>query len=280
MAEANWLRNPKRVWLRRALFQVHLWSGLILGLIFVAVSVSGSVLIFWNDIEEWRHPELRQVEATGERLPLDKLYAAVSAEYPEAAFRSVVLPDGPESAVKFSLAQEGGPRGGSTVHVDPYTGKILGSLNSGGEARLWWHQFHGNLLLGRDGRLYNGYLAIVASLMCLTGVVIWWPGFGKIGRALIIGLNGGWKRINWDLHNVFGFVTMGLLFVTCITAFQFSFPSQFRTAVAWFSGEELAEGPGGPGGGGPPPATPRHADRPATEPPPGAPRRGPRRKRR
>ena len=45
--------------------------------------------------------------------------------------------------------------------------------------------------LGRDGRLYTGYLAIVTSLRCLTGLVIWRPGCGKIGRALIIELSGG-----------------------------------------------------------------------------------------
>ena len=34
----RWLQQPQRVWLRRALFQVHLWTGLILGLYVVVLS--------------------------------------------------------------------------------------------------------------------------------------------------------------------------------------------------------------------------------------------------
>ena len=41
----RWWRQPQRVWLRRAMFQVHLWTGLALGLYIVLLSVTGSVLV-------------------------------------------------------------------------------------------------------------------------------------------------------------------------------------------------------------------------------------------
>ena len=40
----QWARQPQNVWLRRALFQVHLWTGLAIGLYIVMLSVTGSVL--------------------------------------------------------------------------------------------------------------------------------------------------------------------------------------------------------------------------------------------
>ena len=35
----RWMRRPQNVWLRRALFQVHLWTGIAVGLYVVAISV-------------------------------------------------------------------------------------------------------------------------------------------------------------------------------------------------------------------------------------------------
>jgi len=46
----SWLRNPQKVWLRRALFQVHLWSGLAIGLYILMISVTGSVLVYRNEL--------------------------------------------------------------------------------------------------------------------------------------------------------------------------------------------------------------------------------------
>jgi len=46
----RWLRNPQKIWLRRALFQVHLWSGIGIGLYVLMISVTGSVLIYRNEL--------------------------------------------------------------------------------------------------------------------------------------------------------------------------------------------------------------------------------------
>jgi uncharacterized iron-regulated membrane protein len=46
----RWVRQPQRVWLRRAVFQVHLWSGISLGLYVVFISLTGSVLVYRNEL--------------------------------------------------------------------------------------------------------------------------------------------------------------------------------------------------------------------------------------
>ncbi len=54
--------SARRVsWLRRALFQVHLWTGLAVGLYAVAISVSGSILVYAPQLGEWAHRDLRAV---------------------------------------------------------------------------------------------------------------------------------------------------------------------------------------------------------------------------
>ena len=47
----RWMRQPQNVWLRRAMFQVHLWTGLAIGLYVVMLSVTGSVLVYRNELD-------------------------------------------------------------------------------------------------------------------------------------------------------------------------------------------------------------------------------------
>ena len=48
----QWYRRPQQIWLRRALFQLHLWTGIALGLYIFIVSISGSAVVFRNELYE------------------------------------------------------------------------------------------------------------------------------------------------------------------------------------------------------------------------------------
>ena len=48
----QWVRQPQALWLRRATFQVHLWIGIAIGLYVVVLSLSGSVLVFRDDLDD------------------------------------------------------------------------------------------------------------------------------------------------------------------------------------------------------------------------------------
>jgi uncharacterized iron-regulated membrane protein len=49
---ATWWRQPQRMRLRKALFQIHLWSGIGLGLYIFFISITGSVLVYRNELYE------------------------------------------------------------------------------------------------------------------------------------------------------------------------------------------------------------------------------------
>jgi uncharacterized iron-regulated membrane protein len=46
----RWLRQPQNTRLRKALFQIHLWSGVGIGLYVLFISVTGSVLVYRNEL--------------------------------------------------------------------------------------------------------------------------------------------------------------------------------------------------------------------------------------
>src|SRR5262249_21868666 len=77
VSKPTWLLRPQKTLLRRALFQVHLWSGLILGLYIVVVCVSGSALVFRNDIFDLFEKWIREGRATNQDFGIRAAYRAL-----------------------------------------------------------------------------------------------------------------------------------------------------------------------------------------------------------
>jgi uncharacterized iron-regulated membrane protein len=51
-AWARWLREPRSLAFRKGLFQIHLWSGLALGLYVFFISITGSILVYRNELQQ------------------------------------------------------------------------------------------------------------------------------------------------------------------------------------------------------------------------------------
>lgn len=46
----QWLEHPEKSWLRNAFFQIHLWVGVGLSAYIFVMSVSGSVIVYRNEL--------------------------------------------------------------------------------------------------------------------------------------------------------------------------------------------------------------------------------------
>src|SRR5580704_15451361 len=86
----RWLRQPQTVWLRKATFQLHLWSGIALGLYVLMVSVTGSVLVYRNELYRAATPEPIVSKGSGPRLTDEQLAAAARLLYPDYRVVKVV----------------------------------------------------------------------------------------------------------------------------------------------------------------------------------------------
>lgn len=53
----RWTWQPQTTWLRKAAFQVHMWSGVGVGLYVLLVSVTGSVLVYRNELYRATAPD-------------------------------------------------------------------------------------------------------------------------------------------------------------------------------------------------------------------------------
>jgi uncharacterized iron-regulated membrane protein len=222
----RWVRQPQRIWLRRALFQVHLWTGIAVGLYIFLISLTGSVLVYRNELFRAATPEPIISTGPGPRLTNDQLAAAARQSYPGYRVVRITRPIDPDQAADVWLS-----RGESIQRrlFDVRSGRDVGPSVPLG---IWLVSklldLHDNLLAGPTGRKVNGVGAIAILAVALTGLVIWWPGSKTWRRSLTVRRGVGWKRWTWHLHSMIGFWSFGFLLVFGFSGFYLGFPDSVQ----------------------------------------------------
>ncbi|MGA2713401.1 MAG: PepSY-associated TM helix domain-containing protein [Bryobacteraceae bacterium] len=237
----RWLRRPQSLWLRKALFQVHLWTGIGLGIYVLLISVSGSAIVFRNELYKVLWPGPKTVAISGPKLSHDALKAAVHREWPKYEVSYIWETKKPEQAVEVWIKKIDQPNAKNEGRLfDPYTGRDVGpSKPTSITVLAWTSDLHTNLLGGRIGRAINGILSIFVVIMSVTGLIIWWPGMGRLRRSLTIDFKANWKRLNWDLHSVVGLWMFAFVFIWGVTGIYLVFPTPFQVVVNHFTPLQL-----------------------------------------
>ena len=238
----RWVHRPQRLWLRRVLFQIHLWTAISIGLYIAVISVSGSAIVFRRELNVWLVP--RSVPSTiGVRLEGDALRAAAERVYADYDVTDVREQRRAERPVLVVLEREGVV---SERLFDPYGMADLG-LSFPPTLRLveWLVDLHDNLLAGRTGRIVNGYGALLTTVLLLTGAVIWWQGKARWRHSVTLQRPIRSRRFVWQLHSFVGFWAFPLLLVWALTAVYFAFPEPFEATIDRFDPDlNDAERPG------------------------------------
>jgi uncharacterized iron-regulated membrane protein len=240
---ARWIWQPQGVWLRKALFQVHLWTGIGVGLYISMASLTGSALVFRRGLNSLLRPATIVLQS-GTRVTEDQLRDAAQQAYPRFQIARISMPAGQDRAAEVFLVR-GDVR--QTRLFDPYTAKDLGDADREVPFVLWLIDLHDNLLGGTTGRFVNGLGGFLLALLCMTGVVIWWPGIAAWRRGLTVRRGTSWKRFNFDLHSAVGFWTVVALFMWAVTGAYLGYPEPFQQFVELvdpFDPESLVPGTG------------------------------------
>jgi uncharacterized iron-regulated membrane protein len=201
---------------------VHLWSGVTLGLYVFMISVTGSVLVYRNELYRAATPQPIVSRSSLPRLTDDGLKTAAARAYP--GYRVVNV----ERAIDADQAVDVWLRRGHEVKkrlFDPRTGADLGdSVPTGIRLVSQLMDLHDNLFAGTTGRKVNGAGAFAVLVLAVTGLAIWWPGIQSWRRSLTLHRGVGWKRTVWDLHSMVGFWSLAFTFVFALSGAYLCFP--------------------------------------------------------
>ncbi|HEX4196764.1 MAG TPA: PepSY-associated TM helix domain-containing protein [Caulobacteraceae bacterium] len=227
---------------RLVLGQIHLWLGLVLGLFFAVLGLSGSLLVYEDAITRilWPSPA---APGRGAALSLDRIAAIATGAGGDKRLE-IALPQRPGDAVVVRVGRMSpmvGPPsrhtsaagmpamdGGVELFIDPVTGKVLQARDALEPSVLVFaHQLHGNLLMGPGGRAVVGWLGVAMTAMGLSGVILRWPRRGRWRRALSVRVHAAPWRVYRDLHAVTGVWPLAVFLVVSISGVVIAFPKTF-----------------------------------------------------
>jgi uncharacterized iron-regulated membrane protein len=155
--------------MRRILFRVHRWLGLIAGVYILIVSVTGAALVFRIDLQRASHPQLFTA-SDGPLADPVAIMESVARAYPDHRLSGV---DAPTTTRPTYLAYVTAPGAFKTVLIDPASARVLGELPERTAVRAL-QDLHFDLLSGRTGRIVNGIGAIAIIVLAISGVAEWW----------------------------------------------------------------------------------------------------------
>jgi uncharacterized iron-regulated membrane protein len=217
----------KRLWI-----QVHLWLGLTLGVLGIFIGITGSILVYDNEIDAWLCPRRHVVSGTQAAQPYGE-YVKRAAQALEGRARplSVRLPEADGMpVVVLARARDGGAF--TRLYLDPPTGKVLDAVPGGGFIG-WVHAFHENLTLREYmGREIVGLAGFAMLISSLSGICLWWPARGRFREAL--GARPGF-RLSRNLHYLFGSYGALVLAMLSFTGIWLAYADAGRAVVSAFS---------------------------------------------
>ncbi|MGV3502333.1 MAG: PepSY-associated TM helix domain-containing protein [Adhaeribacter sp.] len=210
---------------------LHLWLGLVSGIVVFIVSLTGCFYAFQQEIkdavEPWRFVEVQNKGFVPPSQLLDTAMAYMPGKKPTGLTYS--NREG-AAAVGFSSFEQG-QRHFTAIFMNPYTGEFLQKQQTLGNGEFDFFRFildgHRALWLPYDiGRPIVGVCTLIFLVLLVSGLVMWWPrrwNKSNVDRSFKIRWKGSLKRVNYDLHNVLGFYSLVLALVLAVTGLVWSF---------------------------------------------------------
>lgn len=221
-----------RIGVRNLWFQTHKWIGLILAVLIIPISLTGSALVWHEPLEHVLYPERFAVAGPAALAPAAYAEAARAVLANGERLSSLQLPRGAGEPVVASASQprkpgaQGRP-GRTTIFLDPADARVIDRTTDGGILQVL-HVLHGSLMVPGLGRQIVGWIGVAMLLSSLTGLWIWWPTVGSFVRGL------RWRRhrnLDSNLHHQLGFWIALPLAVLSLTGAWISFPMFFGSLV-------------------------------------------------
>ena len=228
--------------LRAAWLQVHKWIGLILAVLIIPVSLTGSALVWHDWLDAKLEPQRHQTIAPATLPSSAYADAAAKAMQPGETLSGLRFDadGGPVIATATKVAEGAGRPVRTSLWLDPRDASLIDRASGNSGLVQVMHVLHGSLMIPGWGRTIVGWVGAFMFLSCLTGIWLWWPLSGSVASGL------KWKRrntVNANLHYMSGFWILFPLAMLSFTGAWISFPKlfgQFESRPATTANREAA----------------------------------------
>ncbi len=243
--------------IRKVLGLLHRWAGLFIAVFLTISGITGAIISWDHELDEWLNPHLFDSKAEGDFKPALDLVRIVEAADPrvQVTFFPIQQEKGHNAAI--SVEPRIDPKTGqlidvkyNQVFVDPVSGEIAGkrywgkiSLSSE-DILPFLYKLHYSMHIpdfagiDRWGYWFMGIIAIVWTIDCFVGFYLTLPARRAANALALTGAESGsrktwwerwqpaWKikrgassyRLNLDLHRAFGLWLWIILFIVAFSS--------------------------------------------------------------
>ena len=147
--------------------------------------------------------------------------------FAHAEINRVYGPYGSDTRYHFRMETDHPPIYRHVIY-DACAGKVLGEINLGWMD--WTVDLHHNLLNGKAGRQWAGFIGILMLVSSVSGIFLWFLGRPNIATLFRVRL--GWSRAApREIHRAMGVGAAILLGMEAFTGLWLTFPQTMRSAL-------------------------------------------------
>ncbi len=197
----------------KRIFAWHHWCGLIAGAFLLMMSISGSILVFSDEIEHAYHPHLSLNTTSNAHVTFDASFNKVRELYPGWDLRLYEAPKA-GSPVAYQLRQKGERM---QVFLDPVSGAVLQVTDKAqNQLQNFLLTLHYTLFAGTPGQVVILLVGIVFFICIITGLYIYRKAILKV-LLFKVKLNRNSSHAFYSsLHRLAG--VYGLLFLLLVVS--------------------------------------------------------------
>ncbi|OCW92419.1 sulfite reductase [Macellibacteroides sp. HH-ZS] len=208
--------------IRKISFQLHLWLGIISGLILFIVCITGCLYAFKDEITNLTQPWRFVTPSNKPTLPPSQIIALSNLAYQTTTKPASITFGAEKDAVSIDYYEPNGNY--LTVYINPYHGTVIHKIiRTPNEFNFFNFVIKGHKSLwlpATIGKPLVGYGVLMFVVVLITGLILWWPkkwNKKSIKRLSTIKWKASFKRLNFDLHNVPGGYAAILLLILSFT---------------------------------------------------------------
>ncbi|GED17110.1 PepSY-associated TM helix domain-containing protein [Aneurinibacillus migulanus] len=209
---------------KKVLRAFHLWLSLIAGLLICVIGITGSLLVFQDELSPVIYSDYYKV-TPGKKISYEQAYQTVLSAHPKAEVQRIYMEDSSaaQGVYKFRIKEN---KHTKEIFIDPGTGQLSGELNEHSFFN-WTFDLHETLLLkDYNGKEIVAIIGIFLFFITVSGIFLWWPGIKKWVQGFKIRRGKNLYVSNYDIHKVFGIFSVPFLLVVSLTGILFTFDKE------------------------------------------------------
>lgn len=214
--------------------RLHRWLGLVLMAPFVVLAITGTILVFEDELDPLLNPELAVGEIpSSEWVSEHRVRRNAEEALGEGVAPLRLLAPGVQAetfVVDFYYPDDEGEMQFARASVHPATGEVLAVRDWGSYFTSFIYRIHLSFFAGAPGEDVVGYVGLGVTLMLIAGLWLWWPR-KRWAPAFIPGRPKNAAALSFRWHRVLGFYAFLVLLPITLTGVGLSFHTPVEKAI-------------------------------------------------